>query len=207
MFETEGVWQTQQEIDNNAAIGGARPGHLRYTDQNNDGVIDDRDKIYHGSYIPKYNYGINLGLNYRNWDFSLDGYGAGGNQVYNALLNTRIGGENVPEQVFNERWTGPGTSEVNPGADRDARASDYYLEDGDFFRINNVTLGYTLPDLSEFVKNVRVYVSAQNLAMFTGYSGFTPELNSNGNPYGTTGIELSAYPNTSTYLVGLNIQL
>ncbi len=127
----------------------ARPGHLRYTDQNNDGVIDDRDKIYHGSYIPKYNYGINLGLNYRNWDFSLDGYGVGGNKVYNALLNTRIGGENVPVEVFNERWTGPGTSEVNPGADRDARASDYYFEDGDFFRINNITLGYTLPELTE----------------------------------------------------------
>lgn len=214
LFEAEGVWQTQEEIDNNASIGGARPGHLRYTDQNNDGVIDDRDKTYHGSYIPKYNYGLNIGFNYRNWDFSLDGYGAGGNKVYNALLNTRIGGENVPVSVFNDRWTGPGSTNVNPGADRDARASDYYLEDGDFFRINNITLGYTFPEMTRFISKARVYVSAQNPFIFTKYSGFTPEIsgydpndtNAQG-PYRTTGIELSAYPLTSTFLFGFNIQL
>ncbi len=207
MYETNGVWQTQEEIDNNASRGPARPGHLRYVDQNGDGVIDDRDKVYKGSYIPKFNYGINLSMNYKQLDFSLDGYGVAGNKVYNALKAMRLGGENVSAEMFENRWTGPGSTNEHPGADRDIEASDYYLENGAFFRINNITLGYTLPDFSDFVQSIRIYASAQNPVIFTGYSGFTPELNSNGNPYGTTGIELSAYPNTSTYLMGVNISL
>lgn len=207
MYEVGGVWQTQEEIENGAAIGGARPGHLRYVDQNNDGVIDDRDKIYHGTYLPKYNFGINLGMNYKNWDFSVDGYGAGGNKVYNGLMSTRIGGENVSLETFENRWTGPGSTDSHPGANRDARASSYYLEDGDFFRINNITLGYTLPQISDFITHARIYASAQNPFMFTKYSGFTPEISADGNPYGNTGIELAAYPNIRTFLVGLNLEL
>ena len=205
MYEAEGVWQTQEEIDNNASLGGALPGHLRYKDQNNDGVIDERDKKFFGSYIPKYNFGINIGLNYKNFDFSVAGYGAGGNKVYNGLSSTRLGGENIPVEVFESRWTGPGSTNTNPGANRDSRASSYYLEDGDYFRINNITIGYTLPEI-DVVSRARIYVSAQNPFIFTDYSGFTPELNSDGNPYGTTGIELSAYPNTSTFLMGLNLE-
>lgn len=197
----------QEEIDNGAAIGGALPGHLRYIDQNGDGNIDDRDKVFLGSYLPTYNYGISLGINYKNWDFSVDGYGAGGNKVYNGLNGTRLGGENISVEMFNNRWTGPNSTDSHPGANRDARASSYYLEDGDFFRINNISLGYTLPEFSDFLSNARVYVSAQNPFMFTKYSGFTPEISSNGNPYGTTGIELSAYPNIRTILVGLNLEL
>ena len=207
MYEAQGVWQSEDEIANNAALGGARPGHLRYKDQNNDGLIDERDKVFQGSYIPTYNYGINIGVMYKNFDFSIDGYGVGGNKIYNGLLNARIGGENIPEETFTNRWTGPGSTNAHPGADRDIQASNYYLEDGDFFRINNITLGYTLPEFSQHVEGVRIYFSAQNPLIFTKYSGFTPELNSNGNPYGTTGIELAAYPTTSTYLVGLQIDL
>lgn len=81
MYEADGVWQTQDEIDNNASVGNAAPGHLRYVDQNNDGVIDDRDKKYFGSYIPTYNYGVRFGVNYKNFDLSVDGYGVGGNKV------------------------------------------------------------------------------------------------------------------------------
>lgn len=206
MFETDGVWQTQEEIDNNASIGGALPGHLRYKDQNEDGVIDDRDKKYFGSYIPTYNFGINIGMNYKQFDLTISGYGAGGNKIYNGLKSTRLGGENVPVDVYKSRWTGPGSTNSNPGANRDSRASDYYLEDGDYFRINNITIGYTLPKV-DFIANARIYISAQNPFLFTDYSGFTPELNSNGKPYETTGIELSAYPNTRTLLMGLNLEL
>ncbi|MBW2961979.1 SusC/RagA family TonB-linked outer membrane protein [Mesonia aestuariivivens] len=205
MYEADGVWQTQEEIDNNASLGGALPGHLKYKDQNEDGVIDERDKKYFGSYIPKYNFGINIAVNYKNFDFSVAGYGAGGNKVYNGLTGTRLGGENIPVEVFENRWTGAGSTNANPGANKDAYASSHYLEDGDYFRINNITFGYTLPEI-KMVSKARVYVSAQNAFIFTKYSGFTPELNSDGNPYGTTGIELSAYPNTSTFLMGLNLE-
>ncbi|MFL9845142.1 SusC/RagA family TonB-linked outer membrane protein [Flavobacterium rhizosphaerae] len=208
MYEADGVWQTQDEINDNAHISGAQPGQLRYKDQNGDGKIDDADKKFFGSYLPTFTYGINLGFNWKSIDFSVDGYGVGGNKVYNGLKGTRInGGENITADTFSGRWTGAGTSNTNPGANRDAIASSYYLKDGDFFRINNITVGYTFKDVIKQVNSVRLYATAQNPFMFTKYSGFTPEINSNGVAGETTGIELSAYPNLKTFLFGVQIDL
>ena len=209
LYEVDGVWQTQDEINSNAHISNAKPGHLRYKDQNGDGIINDLDKKFMGSYIPKFNYGVNISLEYKNVDLNISGYGVGGNKIYNGIKNTRLGGENISADMFNNRWTGAGTSNTNPGAERGQEASSYYLEKGDYFRLSNVTLGYNFRDKIDFVRNLRVYVSAQNLFIITKYSGFTPELNANNddaNPYGTTGVELSAYPNMRTFLVGLNVE-
>ena len=209
-MEADGVWASQEEIDNNPSIGNAAPGHLRYVDQNNDGFIDDRDKKFYGNYIPTFNYGINIGVNYKNIDFSVDGFGVGGNKVYNGLANNRLGGENIPVDLFNGRWTPENTNASKPGANRDALASSYWLEDGDYFRLNNVTLGYTFNDFS-VISKARFYVTLQNPLMITNYSGFTPELSQDieksNNPQGTTGIELSAYPTTRTFIFGANFQL
>lgn len=209
LYEVEGVWQTQEEINNSAHLSSAKPGHLRYKDQNGDGIINDLDKKFMGSYIPKFNYGINISMEYKNVDLNISGYGVGGNKVYNGIKNTRLGGENIPVDMFNGRWTGAGTSNTNPGAERDQIASSYYLEKGDYFRLSNVTLGYNFRDKIDFVKNLRIYVSAQNLFILTKYSGFTPELNANnneGDPYRTAGVDFSAYPNVRTFLVGLNVE-
>ena len=108
--------------------------------------------------------------------------------------------------MFNNRWNGPGTSNVHPGADRDPYASDYYLESGSFFRINNMTLGYTLKNVYSKTSNIRFYATAQNPFIFTKYTGFSPEVAGDGNPSGTTGIELGAYPTTKNFIFGLNIQ-
>ena len=208
MYEANGVWQTQDEIDANPHIAGAQPGQLKYVDQNGDGKIDDADKKNFGSYIPTFTYGINVGFNYKNLDFSVDGYGVGGNKVYNGLNGTRIdGGENFSTEMFNGRWTGPGTSNSKPGANRDSRASSYYLEDGDYFRINNITVGYTFNQVFNGIESIRIYGTAQNPFLFTKYSGFTPEINSNGKPGETTGIELSAYPNTKSFIFGVSLTL
>ncbi|WP_342155351.1 SusC/RagA family TonB-linked outer membrane protein [Joostella sp. CR20] len=209
MYETEGVWQTQDEIDNNASLESAKPGYLRYKDQNEDGVIDDRDKVFLGSYLPKFNYGINLGLNYKRFDFNLDAFGVGGNKVYNGLKGVRIdGGENITKEVYDNRWTGAGSTNTHPGADRDAVASSYYLEDGDYLRINNISIGYTLSeDAVPYFTKLRIYATAQNPFLFTKYTGFTPELLQSGAPNETAGIELSAYPNVKTFILGVNIEL
>ena len=207
MYETDGVWQNQAEIDANAHLGSPQPGQLRYKDQNGDGLIDDKDKKFFGSYMPKYTYGINFNIGYKKFDFSVDGFGAGGNKVYNGLAGTRVnGGENISADMFNKRWTGEGSSNVNPGANRDATASNYYLEDGDYLRINNITIGYTFTDMFNLSK-LRIYATAQNPFLFTKYSGFTPELNNSGIPSETAGIELSAYPNIKTFVFGVNIEL
>ncbi|WP_159021516.1 SusC/RagA family TonB-linked outer membrane protein [Formosa sp. L2A11] len=211
MWEADGVWQNQDEIDNNAHYGTPSAGQLRYKDQNDDGVIDDDDKKFFDSYIPTYNFGFNLAVNYKDFDFSLDAFGAGGNKVYNGLKGTSIdGGENIAQDTFANRWTGEGSTNVNPGANKDSYASSYYLEDGDYLRINNITVGYTLPKVINQVSRIRIYASAKNPFMFTKYSGFTPEIvGSSGSTgaSGTSGIELSAYPNTKTFLFGVNIDL
>lgn len=212
MYEATGVWQTQDEINANPHISGARPGYLRYKDQNEDGVIDERDKTFFGSYLPKSTYGLRFNLGYKRFDFSVDGYGVGGNQIYNGLKSTRIdGGENIALSTYQNRWNGTGTSNVNPGADRDSYSSSYYLESGNYFRINNITLGYTLENAFKTTSRLRIYATAQNPFMFTSYTGFTPEIGtdgdavSTGRPSGTTGIELSAYPTTRNFIFGLNL--
>lgn len=217
LLETDGVWQNQAEIDdpNNAKLGSPKPGHLRYKDQNNDGLIDDRDKVYMGSYLPTSNYGIHIGLGYKDFDFSIDGYGVAGNKIYNGLKHGRIdGGENIAEDTYKDRWTGEGSTNSHPGANRDSFSSNYFLESGAFFRINNITLGYTLNDLVFNGSRLRFYFTAQNPFMFTGYSGFSPEISGYsvdrtvpiGAPDRTAGIELSAYPSTRNFIFGLNLQ-
>lgn len=208
MYEAEGIWQNQAEIDDNAHVTGAQPGQIRYKDQNADGVIDDRDKKFFGNYLPTFTYGINLGFNYKNIDFSVDGYGVGGNKVYNGLKGTRIdGGENITADTYNGRWTAANPNNSNPGANRTAIASSYYLEKGDFFRINNITVGYSFTEVIKEISKIRVYATAQNPFMFTKYSGFTPEINSNGSASQTAGIELAAYPNLKTFVFGVQIEL
>lgn len=206
MYEADGVWQTQEEIDNNASLPGASPGHLRYADQNGDGIIDDRDKKFFGSYLPTFNYGINLGVTYKRFDLTVETFGAGGNKVYNGLNGVRVnGGENVSMEMFNGRWTEAGSSNSKPGADRDSEASSYYLENGDFFRINNITIGYTLNNVIDQISRIRIYATAQNPFIFTKYSGYTPEVI--GTAAGNAGVELSAYPNIKTFLFGVNVDL
>lgn len=211
MWEADGVWQNQSEINANPHYGTPSPGYLRYKDQNDDGVIDDKDKKFFGNYIPTYNFGINLGINYKKLDLSIDAFGAGGNKVYNGLKGTRIdGGENITYDTYVNRWTGDGSTNANPGANRDSYASSYYLENGDYLRINNITIGYTLPKVVNEISKIRIYATAKNPFMFTKYSGFTPEIiGSSGSTgaSGTSGIELSAYPNTKTFLLGVNIDL
>jgi TonB-linked SusC/RagA family outer membrane protein len=207
MFEADGVWQTQDEIDSNAHYGSPKPGYLRYKDQNEDGVIDSRDRVFFGSYIPTSNFGLHIGVNYKNFDLNVDGYGVSGNKIYNGLKGTRIdGGENIAYDTYKNRWTGEGSTNTDPGAARDSYPSSYYLENGSFFRINNITLGYSLNNLIKDASKLRVYFTAQNPFIFTKYTGFSPEISSDGNPGGTSGVELSAYPTTRNFIIGLNLQ-
>ncbi|WP_312789107.1 TonB-dependent receptor [Sphingobacterium sp.] len=207
MYEMNGVWQNQDEINSNARQGSPKPGYLRYTDQNSDGVIDSRDRKFFGSFLPSSTYGINLGINYKAIDFNVSGYGVAGNKIYNGMKSTRInGGENIALSTFENRWTQEGSTNSHPGAERDFLPSNYYLESGSYFRINNITLGYTFNNLYSSKSKLRLYVTAQNPFIFTNYSGFSPEIAGDGSPNLTSGVELSAYPTTRNFLFGLNMQ-
>lgn len=183
-------------------------GEFVYADLNNNGVTDEGDRRFFGSYIPKYFFGFNLNIEYNNFDFLLDTFGNVGNKVYNGKKAQRFGNENIERSVFNNRWTSGRPSNTGTIASNDVPlSSNYYLESGDYFRINNVVLGYTLPkNVSGFFDKIRVYASARNPIILKKFSGFTPELagNDNGNPLGTAGIELNAYPTLRSFYIGVN---
>ena len=180
---------------------------MKYQDVNNDGVIDNNDKIYAGSYQPKFYYGINLALNYKGFDLTSDVYGNAGNKVYNGKKAFRFENtDNIEAAYANARWQQDRPSSTDPRLITSATpASTYFVESGSFIRLNNLTLGYTLPStLMEKIKfqSVRVYVTSQNLFTIKKFSGFSPELP--GGPL-ESGIELNVYPTTRTFAAGLNI--
>ncbi|WOC40886.1 TonB-dependent receptor [Polaribacter sp. HL-MS24] len=184
-------------------------GEFVYKDVNNDGTIDETDRQFFGSYFPKYFFGINLGFEYKNFDFNVDTFGNFGNKVYNGKKAQRFSGENIERSTFNNRWTSGRASNTGPIAfNAVPLSSTYYLESGDFLRINNITLGYTLPqNISKYFSKIRIYASAKNPFIFKKFSGFTPELagSGNGDPLGTAGIELDAYPTLKSFYAGLNL--
>ena len=166
------------------------------------------ERVNAGSYLPTYTYGLNFNLFYKNFDFSTDVYGVGGNKIYNGKKAQRFGGENVEFDVLNDFWTPSTPNASNPRPFNDVPvASTYYVEDGDYLRINNITLGYTFPKFYEKIDKVRLYATAINPFLFTKYSGFSPEIagNNNADPLGSAGIELDAYPTNKSFLLGLNV--
>ncbi|MGB5364504.1 MAG: TonB-dependent receptor [Aureibaculum sp.] len=190
------------------ALGFDERGEFVYNDINGDGEIDNNDRQFFGSIQADIFYGINLGFEYKNLDFSIDGYGNAGSKVYNGKKAQRFGGENIEQRVANNFFSLGNAFSQNPAPSNEVPlSSTYFLEDGDFFRVNNITLGYTFNDLIKGVQKVRVYALAQNPLIFKRFTGFTPELvgNDSGNPLGTSGIELDAYPSVSSYLLGINI--
>jgi TonB-linked SusC/RagA family outer membrane protein len=187
LLQSDGIFQNATEIAASSQKD-AVPGDLRYKDISGpngkpDGVIDDYDRAFSGSYQPKFTFGINGGLNYKTFDFSFSTYGTSGGKIYNGKKADRPDSrDNIEADVAVNRWTPNHTQTSVPRANLNALpASTYFLEDASFFRINNLTLGYTLPQslLSKYkILNLRVYITAQNLATITGYSGFTPEITS-----------------------------
>ena len=179
------------------------------TGKNADGNFTYSDeRVVAGSYLPTYTYGLSFGINYRKFDFSVDTYGVGGNKVYNGKKAQRFGGENIEYGYLESFWSPATPNGANPAPFNEVpRASTYYIEDGSYLRINNITIGYTLPKVIEKIDRVRIYATAINPLLFTKYSGYSPEVvgGDNANPLGGAGIELDAYPTNKTYLFGLNV--
>ncbi|MBA2744698.1 MAG: TonB-dependent receptor [Flavisolibacter sp.] len=204
VFKTDGIFQTQAEVDAYPHITTAAPGDFKILDLNGDGEINNLDRYYAGSYQPKFYYGFNAVLNIKQLDFSLDIFGNAGNKVYNAKKGVRYGGNyNIEYDVAINRWQPGSNNNTTPRAYNGVPyPTDYFIESGSFVRVNNITVGYTLANMKLF-NNVRIFASAQNPFIYTKYTGFTPELPGNQNE---AGIELNVYPISATYMLGLNIQ-
>jgi len=205
VYKRIGIYQTAEEITNSPHLTGTKPGDLIFADVTNDGVLDERDRIFVGSYQPKTFFGINLGLDWKSVDLSVDCYGNLGNKIYNGKKGVRFGNDNVEASRAEDRWTTDNTDAAEPRASNAIPApSTYFIESGDFFRINNISLGYTLPadNWKLGITRLRIYASAQNPVILKKYSGFTPELPGSAT---SSGIELGIYPVFSTYMVGINL--
>ena len=214
-FVQDGIFQTQTEIDNHAvqvpgtsSSNSTSPGDIRFKDLNNDGLITDADRTFIGNPNPNFSASLNNTITYGNLSLSVYLQGVNGNDVFNV---TKLQGEsmsittNQSAAVLN-RWTAPGTSNTIPRAvygdpNNNNRGSSRYIEDGSYMRIKNVTLSYNIP-VNLFSKKIfdyaKVYLSGQNLFTFTKYTGFDPEVPTNG-------IDNNIYPLTRTLSLGLNV--
>ncbi|WP_010664654.1 SusC/RagA family TonB-linked outer membrane protein [Marinilabilia salmonicolor] len=212
--EVTGVFQNEEQIANSGLTeqfindSGIEPGDFIYKDQNGDNVIDDKDRVVLGSYFPSFMYGANLGVNYRNFDFSLSLTGQTGNKILNRkrgeIIWTNDG--NLDADLAINRWHGEGTSNKYPSSaglrkGYNQKMSDYFVEDGSFFRIQNVQLGYTLDTenwLGGQLPGARIYVTAERPVTVFDYNGFNPEV--------SDGIDRQTYPIPAVYTVGLNLK-
>jgi TonB-linked SusC/RagA family outer membrane protein len=210
-YEVAGVYQNQDEIDADpvAVENGLVPGDFKFVDQNKNGVIDDDDKVFLGSYFPDLTYGASFGLIYKNFDFSLNIMGQSGNKILNRKRGEIIWTDdtNIDADLATGLWNGEGTSNEYPSASGLRRGwnqnfSDFLVEDGSFFRIQNVQLGYNLNGTQLFGKgfpNARVFITAERPLTVFSYNGFNPEV--------PDGIDRQFYPVPSVYTVGLNVKL
>jgi TonB-linked SusC/RagA family outer membrane protein len=218
-YKTEGVFQNQAEIDAWRAAGKGilqpkvQPGDLKFSDLQPDGKIDNDDKTMIGDPNPKVRLGFGINLAYKGADFIISAYGAFGQQIAKSYRQFGDGKyENYTTEVY-ERWHGEGTSNKWPRLTAGNNInymsiSDIFIEDGDYLRLQNITLGY---DFKQLVKSLplgqlRLYVTAQNLWTFTGYSGMDPEVGFGGSAGWSSGIDVGFYPQPRTYLVGVNIK-
>jgi len=213
VLQQTGIFQNQAQIDAAPAYSlngySKSLGGMMFADANGDGIIDANDRVFAGSYQPKYYGGFNLGLNYSNWDVSADFYGNWGNKIYNGRKAFRSNGsDNVEAKYADSRWTPSNPSNVDPRViAQNIPASTYFIESGAFLRLNNLTLGYTIP--AEVLKRIkinkiRMYLTSQNLFTAKRYSGFTPELLTT--DILASGIDLNGYPTTRTFAFGLNVE-
>lgn len=214
-YKTDGIFQNSTEVNAHVNESGelmqanAVAGDVRFVDVNNDGLIDDEDRTMIGKGMPDWTYGMNLGVDYKGFDFNMMLQGTVGNDIYDATRRTDLRTINLPSYML-ARWTGEGTSNTIPRytfSDTNGNwlSSDLFVKDGSYMRIKNVTLGYTLPKnlvQKARISNLRFYVAAENLLTFTKYEGFDPEISAGGT---SIGIDRGIYPQARTYTVGLNL--
>jgi TonB-dependent starch-binding outer membrane protein SusC len=220
-YKTDGIFQNQNEINTQATLNGVantKPGDRRFKDISGPGGVPDGkitaqyDKVNLGSAQPKFVASLNNTFVYENWDLNLFFQGAYGSKIYNAIkqqLEIPTLGNNTAGDL-RDRWSTTNPSQEIPRAANAPATvvSDRYIEDASFIRLKTVTLGYSLPKswASQIkTKNVKFYVSAQNLITWTKYSGFDPEVSSYGQSNLLPGIDYGAYPTAKTFITGVNV--
>lgn len=214
-YSTAGIFQTEEEIANykGAKLDGTRPGDVIWVDRNKDGIIDEHDEGMIGNPHPDVTMGLGLNASYKGFDISATFHGAFGQQIMKSYRSfVDYARQNYTSDIFG-RWHGAGTSNRLPRLTTGTSpnwqfVSDLYMENGDYVRLQNLTVGY---DFKHLFKNIplqqlRLYVSAENLFTITGYSGMDPEVGYGGYESWVTGVDIGSYPSARSFMVGANIK-
>jgi TonB-linked SusC/RagA family outer membrane protein len=213
-YEVMGVFQNEGEISSSGytdefiADNALEPGDFFFKDQNNDGVVNDEDRVVLGSYLPTFTYGFNLGVRYRNFDFSANFQGQTGHSILNRKRGEVIftNDTNLDAELVTNLWRGEGTSDRYPSAAGlrkgwNQNMSEYFVESGSYFRIQNVQLAYNFLDQELFgttMPDTRIILTAERPLTIFNYNGFNPEV--------PDGIDRQVYPIPAIYTVGLNVK-
>ncbi|MGL4851388.1 MAG: SusC/RagA family TonB-linked outer membrane protein [Phocaeicola sp.] len=215
LIESAGLFRSEEEIAAHSKDGvliqpNAKPGDLKFIDANNDGIINDNDRVYMGSYAPKYTFALNGSLSWKNFDFAVMFQGVAGNKIFNGtkvMTYPTDQGFNLSTDLLDSYTYNPSSNiprlTMSDENKNYSTVSDFFLEDGSYLRLKNLTVGYTLPQ-SWMTKmgcagtNLRFYASGENLFTITGYSGMDPEV-------GRMGLDGGRYPVARVFNFGLNL--
>ena len=226
LYQTDGIFQSDEEANNYVGTitnedgttkqvvlqPDAKAGDIRFVDVNHDGVIDEKDKVYSGSAIPKVEANLSFQGSYRGWDLSFLIGSAWGGKLYNAnriYYESMDSGINMFKTTL-DAWTPENRNTDMPRAvlqdpNYNSRESTRFLEKGNFIRLRQLQVGYTLPTKFTkkiFIERARLYVSGENLLTWTTYDGIDPEFSSS---ILNTGVDRFVYPFTRSYVVGLQV--
>lgn len=211
-YEVAGVYQNQAEVNADPIASRynqqnpnnqIKPGYLKYKDQNENGELDEADRVNLGSYLPKITFGLNLGLSYKKFDMNVMLQGVSGNKVHNLnrAMRRKYPQMNGDAAFMEGLWTAEGSTNSSPSAagsvaSWNLQASNFFVENGAYLRIQNIQLGYSF-NFNEHIP-ARVFITADRPVIFTKYSGFTPEISG-------MGYDANVYPTASTYSMGVKV--
>jgi TonB-linked SusC/RagA family outer membrane protein len=214
-YDVIGLFKDEDDVSSSPTQTDAAPGRFKYRDVNRDGTITPDDRTFIGNPNPDFTYGLNLGLNYRGFDFSAIFYGSEGNEVHNQILNYThffSGYAGGKSNVLLNAWTPENTNTNIPKIESQGSfstsgvANSYYIEDGSYLRLKSLIFGYSIhPDILQkySVNKLRLYVQAANLFTFTKYTGLDPELGGSSSAFG---VDYAYYPNNEqSFLLGINV--
>jgi hypothetical protein len=215
-YNVTGLFQTQEEVDRAAAQDGKGIGRFRYEDVNGDNLINADDRKYLGSPVPKFTGGLNLKLTYLNFEVETYMYTSVGNKIFNASkwftdFYPSFAGAAISERV-KDSWSPSNTGATIPifesasNFSTNTQANSFYVENGNYVRMQNISIGYNLPKtiLSKLkMQKLRLYASANNIFTISKYGGLDPGVG--GNADTQFGIDVGNYPVTRSWVFGLNL--
>jgi len=207
-YISDGIYQTNEELRVSPVHAGAKLGDIKFRDIDGNGEINDADRTIIGNPTPDFTYGISLNFTYKNFDIGTDFMGVYGNEIFRSWNRNPFAQFNFLENRL-DRWHGEGTSNWEPimdsGRSNNSLPSTYYIEDGSFFRLRNLQLGYNFnQDILDrlHLKSLRVFVNAQNVFTLRNSTGYTPEIGGSATSFG---VDDGTYPVPAIYTFGLNL--